>query len=49
MKQLCAVLHVIRSLFYAWLAAPPGRDARATRDAALAERIRAIQAADTAP
>jgi transposase InsO family protein len=47
-KRLCAVLHVSRSSFYAWLAAAPGRDVRAGRDAALTARIRAIHASDTA-
>ena len=37
-----------RSSFYAWLAAAPGRAARADADAALAERIRAIHDTDTA-
>ena len=47
-KRLCAVLHVSRSSFYAWLAAAPARAARADADTALAERIRAIHDIDTA-
>ena len=47
-KRLCAVLHVSRSSFYAWLAAAPTRAARTGRDAALAERIRVIHSSDTA-
>ena len=47
-KRLCAVLHVSRSSFYAWLAAAPARAARADADTALAERIRAIHDTDTA-
>ena len=46
-KRLCAVLHVSRSSFYAWLAAAPARAARADADTALAERIRAIHDIDT--
>ena len=47
-KRLCAVLHVSRSSFYAWLAAAPARAARADADTALAKRIRAIHDTDTA-
>ena len=47
-KRLCAVLHVSRSSFYAWLAAAPARAARADADTALAQRIRAIHDTDTA-
>ena len=47
-KRLCEIVQVARSSFYAWLAAAPVRIARADADAALAERIRAIHAADTA-
>ncbi len=41
-KRLCALLDVRRSSFYAWLAAAPGRAARAAADAALAARIRVV-------
>jgi len=47
-KRLCEIVQVARSSFYAWLAAAPVRIARADADAVLAERIRAIHAADTA-
>jgi len=47
-KRLCTVLNISRSSFYAWLAAAPTRAARADADLALAARIRAIHAADTA-
>ena len=47
-KRLCAVLHVSRSSFSAWLAAAPARAARADADTALAKRIRAIHDTDTA-
>lgn len=42
-KRLCEVIEIARSSFYAWLAAAPGRAARAASDAALAERIRVVQ------
>ncbi|GAA3756051.1 hypothetical protein GCM10022240_06160 [Microbacterium kribbense] len=42
-KRLCEVVEIARSSFYAWLAAAPGRAARAAEDAALAERIRVLQ------
>ncbi|KOS53044.1 integrase [Rhodococcus rhodochrous KG-21] len=42
-KRLCEVVEISRSSFYAWLAAAPARAARARRDAALAEQIRAVQ------
>jgi transposase InsO family protein len=45
-KRLCELVEVTRSSFYAWLAGAPARAARAAADAALAERIRAIHAAD---
>ena len=35
-KRLCEVVQVARSSFYAWLAAAPGRAARAAVDAELA-------------
>ena len=47
-KRLCEIVQVARSSFYAWLAAAPGRIARADADAALTERIRAIHDSDTA-
>ena len=47
-KRLCEIVQVARSSFYAWLAAAPGRTARADADAALTERIRAIHNTDTA-
>lgn len=43
MKRLCQIVEIARSSFYAWLAAGPSRAARAARDAALADRIRAVQ------
>nr|WP_130865241.1 IS3 family transposase [Acidipropionibacterium timonense] len=42
-KRLCEVIEIARSSFYAWLAAAPGRAARAAEDAALAARIRVLQ------
>lgn len=45
-KRLCEAVGVRRSSFYAWLAAAPGRAARAEDDARLAERIRTIHDAD---
>ena len=42
-KRLCEVIQIARSSFYAWLAAAPGRAARAADDAALAARIRVLQ------
>lgn len=42
-KRLCEVVEIARSSFYAWLAAAPGRVARAAEDAALAARIRVLQ------
>ncbi|MDF1480444.1 IS3 family transposase [Leifsonia sp. H3M29-4] len=42
-KRLCEVVEIGRSSFYAWLAAAPGRAARAADDAALAARIRVLQ------
>ena len=47
-KRLCEIVGVARSSFYAWLAAAPGRAARAAADTALAERIRAVHDTDTA-
>ena len=47
-KRLCEIVAVARSSFYAWLAAAPARAVRASADAALAQRIRAIHDADTA-
>ena len=42
-KRLCEVIEIARSSFYAWLAAAPGRAARAADDARLAARIRVLQ------
>lgn len=42
-KRLCEIVEVARSSFYAWLAAAPGRAARAAADAVLAERVRVVQ------
>ncbi len=42
-KRLCEVIEIARSSFYAWLAAAPGRAAKAAEDAALAARIRKVQ------
>ena len=41
-KRLCELVEIERSSYYAWKAAAPGREARATADVELAERIRAI-------
>lgn len=42
-KRLCEVVEIARSSFYAWLAAASERAERRAADAALAERIRALQ------
>ena len=42
-KRLCEVIGIARSSFYAWVAAAPGRRARAAADAELAARIRPLQ------
>lgn len=42
-KRLCEVVEIARSSFYAWLAAAPGRAAKAAADAVLAARIRVLQ------
>ncbi len=42
-KRLCEVVEIARSSFYAWLAAAPGRVARAAADTVLAARIRVLQ------
>ena len=47
-KRLCEIVQVARSSFYAWLAAAPARAVRASADAALAQRIRAVHDTDTA-
>jgi hypothetical protein len=47
-KRLCKIVDVARSSFYAWLAAAPARAVRASADAALAQRIRAIHDTDRA-
>jgi len=45
-KRLCELVEIERSSYYAWLNAAPAREARAADDAALAERIKAVHAAD---
>lgn len=45
-KRLCELVEIERSSFYAWVRATPVREARAAADAELAEKIRAIHAAD---
>jgi transposase InsO family protein len=45
-KRLCQLLEVKRSSYYAWRNAAPARAARAAQDAALAQRIRTVHAAD---
>ena len=47
-KRLCEIVDVARSSFSAWLAAAPARAVRASADAALAQRIRAIHDTDRA-
>jgi len=47
-KRLCEIVDVACSSFYAWLAAAPARAVRASADAALAQRIRAIHDTDRA-
>jgi transposase InsO family protein len=47
-KRLCQTVEVSRSAFYAWHAAAPARAERAARDAALADRVRNVQAQDRA-
>ena len=47
-KRLSEIVEVARSSFYAWLAAAPARAVRASADAALAQRIRAIHDTDRA-
>jgi len=42
-KRLCHSVEVCRSAFYAWTNAASGRAERAAADAALAERVRAVQ------
>ncbi|MER7009697.1 IS3 family transposase [Dactylosporangium sp. NPDC000555] len=44
-KRLCQILGIARSSFYYWQATAPARAAREAADAALAVRIRAVQAA----
>jgi transposase InsO family protein len=44
-KRLCQILGIARSSFYYWKATAAARAARAAADAALAVRIRAVQAA----
>jgi len=43
-KRLCQILKIARSSFYYWKATAPARAARDANDAALAVRIRAVQA-----
>lgn len=45
-KWLCEIVEVSRSSFYAWLDGADGRAERAAADAALAERIKAVQTAE---
>ena len=45
-KRLCEIVEVNRSSFYAWDNAAPSRAERAAADAELAERIRAVHAAE---
>ncbi|PJI95188.1 transposase InsO family protein [Luteimicrobium subarcticum] len=45
-KRLCQLVEVERSSYYAWKAGAPARAARATADAVLAARIRAVHKAD---
>lgn len=45
-KRLCELVEIERSSYYAWKAGAPARAERAAADAALAERIRIIHAAD---
>jgi transposase InsO family protein len=45
-KRLCERVEIERSSYYAWKAGAPARAARAAADAGLAEKIRAIHAAD---
>ncbi len=47
-ERLCELLEVARSSYYAWKAGAPNRAQRAAADAALTERIRAINAGDRA-
>ena len=47
-KRLCQSVEISRSSFYAWTNAAAGRAARAAADAALADRVRAVQAQDRA-
>lgn len=47
-KRLCLVLGIARSAFYRWLSAAPARAARAGAEAALLQRIRAVNEADPA-
>ena len=47
-KRLCQTVEVSRSSFYAWERAAAGRAERAAADAALADRVRAVQAQDRA-
>ena len=47
-ERLCQTVEVSRSSFYAWEKAAPGQVERAARDAALAARIKVVQAQDRA-
>ena len=47
-KRLCQTVEISRSSFYAWQMAAPARAERAARDAALAERVKAVQEQDRA-
>ena len=47
-KRLCQSVQISRSAYYAWQQAADGRAQRAAADAALAARVRAVQAQDRA-
>ena len=47
-KRLCSTVEISRSSFYAWQKAAPARAQRAARDAALADRVKAVQEQDRA-
>ena len=45
-KRLCELVEIERSSYYAWVQAAPAREAKASADAELAQRIRAVHAED---
>jgi hypothetical protein len=45
-KQLCQLVGLSRSSYYAWTSSAPGRAQRASANAALAVQIRAVHAMD---